>query len=106
MTVAVDFDGTICTNEYPNCGKVDRAMVRKLIKLRSKGNKLILWSCRRGRQLEEAVEYCRSYGLEFDKVNENLDEVIESFGEDTRKIVADFYIDDRNLTPSDFLELM
>lgn len=106
MTIAVDFDGTICTNEYPKCGKINRDVVRKLIKLRSRGNKIILWTCRTDRELDEAVEYCRKYGLEFDKVNENLDSVVSSFGGDTRKLVADFYVDDRNLTPVSFLELL
>ena len=35
-------------------------------------------------------------GLKFDAVNENLPEIVEGFGGDSRKIYADVYIDDRN----------
>lgn len=45
--------------------------------------------------METAVEFCRSYGLEFDAVNENLPEIIEYFGSDCRKVYANYYIDDR-----------
>lgn len=53
------------------------------------------WTCRVGERLQEAVEWCRGYGLEFDAVNENLPEIIECFGTDTRKVCADIYIDDK-----------
>ena len=36
----------------------------------------------------------------FDAVNENLPEAIEMFGDDSRKIFAHEYIDDKNFWPS------
>lgn len=66
-----------------------------LIKRRKQGNKIILWTCREGDRLQEAVEWCKSYGLEFDAVNENIPEMIEWYGNDTRKIGYDVLIDDK-----------
>lgn len=60
---------------------------------------MILWTCRVGDMLQKAVEWCKERNLVFDAVNENLPEIIESFGSDTRKIFANEYIDDRNTWP-------
>ena len=63
------------------------------------GDRLILWTCRSGEQLEEALFFCMARGLVFDAVNENLPETIEQCGGDSRKIFADLYIDDRCAGP-------
>ena len=63
------------------------------------GAKLILWTNRRGEKLEEAVRWCAARGLAFDAVNENLPEVIERFGGDTRKVFADEYLEDKAVRP-------
>ena len=44
------------------------------------------------------MEWCRLQGLVFDAVNEPLPEQIKRWGNDTRKIYADYYIDDKNMT--------
>jgi hypothetical protein len=93
---AVDFDGTLCVNKFPNIGVPNTALIRHLIKRRSNGNKIILWTCRTNQKLAEAVEWCKTQGLEFDAVNENLPEILESWGGvDNRKVFADVYIDDK-----------
>lgn len=92
---AVDFDGTLAESIFPGIGSPNMALINHLIKRRKQGNKIILWTCRCGERLQEAVEWCRQYGLEFDAVNENLPEMIERFGTDSRKIHADCYIDDK-----------
>ena len=74
-------------------------LIEWLKRKRQKGCKIILWTCRHGDTLKQAVEFCRKYGLMFDAVNENLPSLIEKFGE-TRKIAADVYIDDKNLNMS------
>ena len=95
--VAVDFDGTLCENKYPDIGKPFIRMIDYVKSQKEKKNaKLILWTCRKGNELHEAIEWCKTYGLYFDSINKNLPEVIEYFGEDTRKIFANEYIDDRN----------
>ena len=61
--------------------------------LKANGHKVILWTSRAGRDLEAAVEWCHGQGLEFDAVNEPLPEQVARWGNDTRKVYADFYID-------------
>ena len=94
------FDGTITKHSrYPNLGEANTEFITWLKKQKEDGEKLILWTCRTGRLLEEAVEFCVRYGLTFDAVNENLPEIIEKFGGDTRKIFANKYIDDASAVP-------
>lgn len=97
MTIAVDFDGTIVTHEYPHIGKPIPFAIETLKKLQQEDHhRLILWSVREGDLLKEAVDYCASKGLEFYAVNANYPE--ESPDQRmSRKVSADLYIDDRNL---------
>ena len=102
--IAVDFDGTLVEDEFPAIGKPIPHMWELIKNLREQGVKLILWSCRNHENLTDAVEYCkREHGFIFDAVNENIKEVQEMFHNDTRKVYADLYIDDKsiphNLTP-------
>lgn len=78
------------------------ALISHLIKRRIQGNKLILWTCRNGDRLKEAVSWCKKYGLEFDAVNENLPEMIAWHGNDFRKVAADVYIDDKAVNKSKY----
>jgi len=96
---AVDFDGTLSFGKWPETGKPNRDLFDYLIQQKTEGARIILFTCRTRDRLTEAVEYCRKYGLEFDAVNENLPELIELYGEDTRKIEADVYIDDKAVNP-------
>ena len=96
--IAVDFDGTLCENKYPEIGKPNLALIADLIMRKHNGDRVILWTCRSGRELVDAVRWCAEHKLIFDAVNENLPDVIEIFGSDTRKIFANEYIDDRNST--------
>ena len=68
-------------------------------KLKNQGKKVILWTCRCGDLLEEAVAWCRMFGLEFDAVNENVAQTLEQYGTESRKISADVYIDDKACWP-------
>ena len=98
MIIAVDFDGTIVTHDYPRIGKPIPFAIDTLKKLQADGHQLILWSVREGDLLQEAVDYCQQKGLEFYAVNANFpEEYMLSTGLRSRKIVADLYIDDRNL---------
>lgn len=96
MTIAVDFDGTIVEHRYPAIGKERTFAIHTLKMLQKQGHQLILWTYRSGSELDEAVEYCRSKGLEFYAVNKNYPE--EEYDDSiSRKIIADVYIDDRNV---------
>jgi len=96
IKIAIDFDGTIVEHQYPDIGKEKLFAFQTLRELEKRGARLILWTFRAGKELEEAVEYCRKNGIEFYAVNKNYPEEIF---DDTvsRKIDADIYIDDKNL---------
>lgn len=95
--IAVDFDGTLCENKWPEIGIPNEELIEYLKKKRqANGEKLILWTSRNEEQTKEAVEWCKEYGLVFDAVNDNLPEIVEAFGGNCRKIFANEYIDDRN----------
>ena len=96
IIIAVDFDGVIVTENFPQIGRPHIGVINALIERRKKGDKIILWTCRCGQQLTDAVSFCRNMGLEFDAVNENLQMMIDKYGSDSRKVYADCYIDDRN----------
>ena len=97
MIIACDFDGTIVTHEYPKIGKPIPFAIQTLKKLQDEDHhQIILWTVREGELLEEALEYCRSKGLEFYAVNSNYPEE-EPEHQTPRKLVADLWIDDRNL---------
>ncbi|HET6557969.1 MAG TPA: hydrolase [Prolixibacteraceae bacterium] len=96
MIIAIDFDGTIVEHRFPAIGRQRPFAFEALKALQQKGHRLILWTHRSGPYLDEAVEYCRKHGLEFYAVNRNYPE--EQWDtQDSRKILADIYIDDRNL---------
>lgn len=97
--IAVDFDGTLCSDCYPGIGIPNLPLIYLLIRLRRQEKRVILWTCRCGVQLEEAVAWCREYGLEFDAVNANVEETLMRYGTESRKISADVYIDDRACFP-------
>lgn len=82
--IAVDFDGTLVENKYPEIGKplrgfTDDTLFNELIALRERGVKVILWTSRLGKELENAVNFCKSMGLEFDAVNDDLKEIKDEF---------------------------
>jgi hypothetical protein len=94
---AVDFDGTLAENKWPEIGEPIQPVIDFCIRKREEGHKLILWTCRTGEQTEKAVKWCNDRGLFFDAVNENLPDEIIKYNNDPRKIGADYFIDDKNL---------
>lgn len=94
--IAVDFDGTIVEHKFPAIGKEMLFAFATLKALQQKGHKLILWTIRTGQTLHEAVEFCKSHGVEFYAVNKNYPEE-ELDPKVSRKLNADIFIDDRNL---------
>jgi len=93
LTLAIDFDGTICSNKSPDIGEPIMPAIETLKRLRHDLKcRLVLWTCREGLFLEKAVQFCHENGLFFDAVNTNV-HASEFFGHP--KILADFYIDDR-----------
>jgi hydroxymethylpyrimidine pyrophosphatase-like HAD family hydrolase len=98
MIIAVDFDGTIVTHEYPEIGREIPFAIKTLKMLANDGHKLILWSVREGELLEDAVNWCRERGLEFYAVNKDYPEEEKQYNKHySRKLKADLWKDDRNV---------
>ena len=96
MTIAVDFDGTIVEHKYPEIGKEKPFAIQTLRTLQQEGNRIILFTSREGELLDDAVAYCHKKGLDFFAVNSN--QPAEAlFPRQTSKVIADVYIDDKNL---------
>ena len=94
MTIAVDFDGTIVEHRYPEIGKERPFAVETLKRLINDRHRLILWSVREGKLLDDAVEWCRARGLEFYAVNKD-------FPEETADALISS-LKERNITPGNY----
>lgn len=93
--IAVDFDGCLATNKFPEVGDPINKTISRLKQEQANGAKVILWTNRRGKPLDDAVNFCKEQGIHLDAVNANLPEIIEAFDGDTRKVFANEYWDDR-----------
>jgi len=93
--IAVDFDGTLCTNAWPLIGEPNSELISQLIEEQENGSVIILWTTRSGKRLREAVDWSKKQGLTFDYVNRNVPERIRKYRNDSRKVSADVYVDDR-----------
>ena len=93
---AADFDGTLCENKYPDIGPPNIKLIKFLKSERKIGAKVILWTMREGVLLESALRFCKNFGLEFDAVNDNIQEMKDYYHNNPRKVFANYYIDDHN----------
>lgn len=88
---AVEFDGTLVEDKYPEIGDEITGAVSALSTLQASGCKLILWTRRTGDELEAAKSWCSDRGLTFDAINAELD------GTECQKVHADYYVDSRSV---------
>lgn len=100
--IAVDFDGTLCEHKFPEIGPmldVHKSIRSYLQVMKKNGNVIILWTCRENTEerkyLDEAIEWCKKNDIPIDYINENPE---CQFASNHRKIIADFYIDDKSIT--------
>ena len=99
--IAVDFDGTLVENKWPEIGAPIEKNIAKVTAEQEAGAKIILWTNRVGEPLVRALSFCKEQGIHLDAVNENLPEIIKAFGTDCRKIFANEYWDDRAVLMSE-----
>lgn len=97
MIVAIDFDGTIHTGEYPAIGQPATDAVKYIQRIKQDGHTIIIWSSRNGVPYREMVSWLDRYGIPYDTINQSAPENLRQYGLDTRKVYADIYIDDHNL---------
>lgn len=102
--IAIDFDNVLFKDAYPKVGEPILENIEK-VKTLGKQNSLILWTCREGEPLKEALKACEEHGLKFNGVNSNPDWLVASWdGNDCRKLGVDFFVDDKNATLDWLLE--
>ena len=98
MIIAIDFDGTLVEHKYPEIGREIPFAFETLRRLQQDKHRLILWTVREGRLLDEAITFCRERGIEFYAVNRDYPEEEKGANRHySRKLKADLFIDDRNL---------
>lgn len=101
MIIAVDFDGILCDNEFPEIGKPHYEMIAAVREAIDCGHEVILWTSRVDERLSEAVAWCVDRGLHFTSINDNAPSNKQKYEHlypnGTRKVYADVYIDDHNL---------
>ena len=95
MIIAIDFDGTIVQHQYPEIGSEIPFATSTIRKLIEEQHQIILWTVRRGKLLQDAVDWCKERGIEFYAVNKSYPE--ENADSAYAKVNADLFIDDRNL---------
>ena len=93
MIIAVDFDGTCVTHEYPAVGRDIGAqdVLRKLVR---RGDKLILWTMRSGKELDDAVQWFADNDIPLYGIQVNPE---QSQWTKSPKAYAQIYIDDAAL---------
>lgn len=91
MTIAIDFDGTCVTHEYPKIGRENEGCVDVLKELVHEGHKLILYTMRSGKHLKEAKDWFKEREIPLWGVNENP---TQNAWTTSPKIYANLYIDD------------
>lgn len=97
MILAIDFDGTICRGKYPNIDGLQPYAKEVINRLYKSGHYIIINTCRSGDQLTEAINWMLQQGIPFNRVNDNHPEQSALYNNNSRKVNADLYIDDRNL---------
>jgi hypothetical protein len=97
LVLAVDFDGTVVEDRYPEIGKPLPFAIDTLKRLHADGHRIVLWTFRHGRPLRNAVEFLESQGVQLYAVNQSFPEESEQLDGYSRKIHADWFIDDRNI---------
>jgi hypothetical protein len=100
MIIAIDFDGTIVRDRFPDIGEMMPAAKEVINRLYADGHRIIIWTSRTGVELARAVEWLAKNEIRYHLVNESCPDNTKKYGgRDTRKIYADVYVDDRGLVP-------
>lgn len=97
MIIGVDFDGTIVTHEYPGIGQPVPGALETLDVLQIANHRIILWTVRAGRYLDQAVEYLNNHNIKLWGINENPEQKDWSADGLSPKAFCDVYIDDAAL---------
>ena len=97
MILAVDFDGTIARTDFPEILGEQPYAGEVLRELHEEGHYIVIWTCRGGKDLLDAINWLLEHNIPFDRVNDHSPDNIKQYGKGSNKIYANFYIDDKNI---------
>ncbi len=97
MIIAIDFDGTIHTGQWPEIGAPAPYAIEVMKKLKADGHTLIIWTSRDGDRLIEAINWLLCHDIPFDRVNDNDPDKTALYGSNSRKVYAHCYVDDKQV---------
>lgn len=97
MIIAIDFDGTICTGRFPAIDGLQPYAKQIIDRLYNDGHYLIINTCRSGQQLIDAVNWMLANDIKFHRVNDNRPKEVEMYNNNSRKVYAHLYIDDKQV---------
>lgn len=100
--IAIDFDGTLFKTRWPEILEPNRYVIDRALDAQRNGAQLILWTCREGKLLEDALAACEKEGLHFDAVNDSTESWKRIWGTSPRKVGATEYWDDRSVNPREW----
>lgn len=97
MIIAIDFDGTICRGIYPNIDGLQPDAKQYIQKLKDDGHYIIIYTCRCGDYLTQAINWLLANEIPFDRVNDNEPQSIALYKNNSRKVYAHVYVDDKQV---------
>jgi len=97
MIIAIDFDGTIVEEKYPEVGSLRPHAADIIQQLKTDGHFVIIWTCRAGKPLNDAVDFLNKNNVPFDAVNTHEPNNILVYGMGAKKVYADVYVDNNQV---------
>lgn len=97
MIIAIDFDGTICRGKYPNIDGLQPYARETINQLYDAGHYIIINTCRSHDQLVTAINWMIEQGIKFHRVNDNHPNEVARYGNNSRKVYAHVYVDDKQV---------
>jgi hypothetical protein len=97
MIIAIDFDGTLHAGRWPGIGIPMPYAIDTMCRLKADGHYLIIWTCREGLRQTEMINWLLEHAIPFDRVNDHAPANIQMYGNNTRKVYAHVYIDDKQV---------
>ncbi|GHT63789.1 hypothetical protein FACS189451_10900 [Bacteroidia bacterium] len=97
MIIAVDFDGTLHDGNYPKIGNPKSGAISAMKKIKDDGHYIVIWTCREGEPQEKMIEWLKKKEIPYDTINDNNPSKTAEYKNNSRKVYADIYIDDKNI---------
>lgn len=98
-TYAIDWDGTIVKNgSFPSIGEIKPNFINVAKRIIDNGDRIIIWTCRGGKEQYKAItDKLNENGITDFLINEDYPDIKKRFKDQSPKVFADIYIDDRGL---------